>query len=48
MRDLYRRTLIIVTGIGMVLIFHEIIPKPYVYFADLIGGIVLGLYWSKR
>lgn len=46
MRDLYKRTLMIVVGIGMLLIFHEIVPKPCVYFADFVGGIVLGVYWS--
>lgn len=48
MKDLIRRSIIIGAVIGMVLIFHETIPRPYVYFADFIGGMVLGLYWGKR
>lgn len=48
MKDSYRRAIIIGIAIAMILIFHEIIPIPYRYLADFIGGFILGFYWRHE
>lgn len=48
MKDLIRKVMFIVILIVMILIFHETIPKPYVYFVDFTGGMIIGYYHGKK
>lgn len=48
MRKLMRRLIVIVIAVTIVLIFHEIIPKPERYLAGFIAGMILGYYIGMR